>query len=256
MIIYFSGTGNARLLAERLAEMLGDEMLDLGTLLRGDAKAFKSEKPFVVMSPIHAWGIPNEVVDFLSKCSFEGNKNVYFGLTMGANNGGMSKRLRALSQKLGLVYRGCAAFVMPNNYFMGEKLESDDEALASIRKSLEELPSFAAAIKEEKDLAWDHPEREGGALLRLVAPFIHTMYGKYGKRGYHFSVSDKCIKCLRCVTSCPMENITLSDGKITFGKRCMLCLRCVSVCPVEAVDVNGKAKDNGILHLDKLIKKL
>lgn len=256
MIIYFSGTGNARLLAERLAEILGDEIFDLGTSLRGDAKTFKSDKPFVVMSPIHAWGIPNEVVDFLSKCRFEGNKNVYFGLTMGANNGGMSKRLRALSQKLGLVYRGCAAFVMPNNYFMGEKLESDDEALASIRKSLDELPAFAAVIKEEKDLVWNYPEREGGALLRLVAPFVHSMYGKYGKRGYRFTVSDKCIKCLRCVKSCPMENISLKDGKITFGKRCMLCLRCVSVCPVEAIDVNGKAKDNGILHLDRLIEKL
>lgn len=93
MILYFSGTGNARLLAERLAEILGEEIFDLSPSLCHEGKTFKSEKPFVIMSPIHAWGLPNEVADYLSACRFEGNKNVYFGLTMGANDGGMGKRL-------------------------------------------------------------------------------------------------------------------------------------------------------------------
>ena len=99
-------------------------------------------------------------------------------------------------------------------------------------------------------------DRRGGAMLRLFAPLIHKMYCKYGQRGYKFSVSDECIRCSRCVESCPTHNIKLQDGKITFGKQCMTCLRCVSVCPVQAIDVNGKAGKNGILHLDRLIAKL
>ena len=99
-------------------------------------------------------------------------------------------------------------------------------------------------------------DRRGGAMLRLFAPLIHKMYCKYGQRGYKFSVSDECIRCGRCVENCPTHNIKLQDGKITFGKQCMTCLRCVSVCPVQAIDVNGKAGKNGILHLDRLIAKL
>lgn len=256
MILYFSGTGNARLLAERLASLLNDDCLDIGTKLLGGGDRFSSEKPYVVVSPIHAWGLPSEVVDWLLKCRFDGNGNLYFALTMGANDGGMDGRLTRLSKKLGLIYKGAASFVMPNNYFVGEKLEGKEQALASIKKSLAELPLLAEAVKEGRSLDWGHPEREGGALLRLFGPFLHAMYTKYGKRGYRFTVSDKCIKCLRCVNCCPMKNISLVDGKIVFSKRCMLCLGCVSVCPVEAIDVNGKAGQNGILHLDRLVKEI
>lgn len=256
MVAYFSGTGNTKFLAHKIAAELDDETFDLSLHLKEDNLELNSEKPFIVMSPIHAWGLPPEVENLLSKSHLKGNKNVYFALTMGANHGGIEKRLEFLASKIGLVYKGLAPFVMPNNYFIGEKLDSEEEALSFIRESLAEIPSFVAAVKEEKTYTDSHPERRGNAALRLFAPSIHRMFSKYGRGMYHFSVSDKCIRCLTCVKGCPMANIALVDGKIKFSKHCMLCLRCVSACPVEAIDVNGKAKENGILHLKDLVKKI
>lgn len=64
-------------------------------------------------------------------------------------------------------------FVMPNNYFVGEKLESEEQALASIKKSLAELPLLAEAVKEETSPPLG-PSRARGrrpfAAIRAVRP--------------------------------------------------------------------------------------
>ena len=49
-------------------------------------------------------------------------------------------------------------------------------------------------------------------------------------------VSDKCVKCQKCVRHCPVEAITLTSGKIEFDMdKCIGCQGCVNVCPVEAI---------------------
>lgn len=255
MILYFSGTGNTKLLAERLSKELLDEARSLDEGLLSDGLALFSEKPYVIMSPIHAWGLPQKVEELLLSSDLSGCQEVYFLLTMGANHGGMESRLLNMSRAMGLTYKGLYPFLMPNNYFMGEALQDEDEQVSIIKSAYKELDEVANRISLHQSLVGVE-DRRGGALLRLFAPLIHKMYCKYGQRGYKFSVSDECIRCGRCVENCPTHNIKLQDGKITFGKQCMTCLRCVSVCPAQAIDVNGKAGKNGILHLDRLIAKL
>lgn len=255
MILYFSGTGNTKLLAEKLSDELSDEARSLDEGLLGDGLALFSEKPYVIMSPVHAWGLPEKVEGLLKRSDLSGCQEAYFLLTMGANHGGMETRMAKLAKSIGLTYMGLYPFLMPNNYFMGEELQDEEQQVAVIKAAYKELDEVANRISLHQTLNGDD-SRRGGALLRLFAPLIHKMYCKYGQRGYKFSVSDECIRCGRCVESCPTHNIKLQDGKITFGKQCMTCLHCVSVCPVQAIDVNGKAGKNGILHLDRLIAKL
>lgn len=62
MIIYFSGTGNTKFVAEYIADHIGDECVDLKEVLKYKMPLrFNSIKPFVFAAPIYAWGFPEIV---------------------------------------------------------------------------------------------------------------------------------------------------------------------------------------------------
>lgn len=59
-------------------------------------------------------------------------------------------------------------------------------------------------------------------------------------------LSDKCVKCGKCVSVCPSGCIS-PEQKALDNERCVRCLKCTAVCPVKAVSFkNGKPpRQNG-----------
>ena len=51
------------------------------------------------------------------------------------------------------------------------------------------------------------------------------------------AVVDKgaCVGCETCVGTCPVEAISMVDGKAFVDESCIECGSCVSVCPVNAI---------------------
>ena len=47
----------------------------------------------------------------------------------------------------------------------------------------------------------------------------------------------KCIKCMKCLNNCPLNNISFADEKFKFGTNCSLCVRCSFNCPVCAISI-------------------
>ena len=50
---------------------------------------------------------------------------------------------------------------------------------------------------------------------------------------------NKCIGCGKCVELCPINNLSLKEGKSTSNNRCTMCYRCISLCPVKAITCVG-----------------
>lgn len=46
---------------------------------------------------------------------------------------------------------------------------------------------------------------------------------------------DECIGCEACVGTCPVESISMVDGKAEVDESCIECGSCVSVCPTGAI---------------------
>ena len=66
MVLFFSGTGNTKLMAQTLAKQLDDESVDLLTRIKeGDFTELHSQKPFVICSPIYVSELPVFLVDYL-----------------------------------------------------------------------------------------------------------------------------------------------------------------------------------------------
>lgn len=53
-------------------------------------------------------------------------------------------------------------------------------------------------------------------------------------------IGASCTGCGGCSTLCPMNNITMYDGKPVPGNRCTMCYRCISQCPQKAITLTGK----------------
>ena len=62
MILYFSGTGNSRYAAQRIAVALGDELLSINDRIKaGDTSPVTSDERLVIVTPTYAWRIPRIV---------------------------------------------------------------------------------------------------------------------------------------------------------------------------------------------------
>lgn len=59
MVLYFSGTGNIRYAAQRIAATLDDQLLSMNDRIKaGDASPVKADNRLVIVTPTYAWRIP------------------------------------------------------------------------------------------------------------------------------------------------------------------------------------------------------
>jgi ferredoxin len=51
-----------------------------------------------------------------------------------------------------------------------------------------------------------------------------------------YKINDDCTNCAACVTECPVDAISETDGKYVIDEAtCADCGACVGVCPVDAI---------------------
>lgn len=117
MILCFSGTGNSRYLAKRLAEALQDEKVDLNAKIRAkDHSPMSVKGDVIVVAPTYAWRIPKIVSDWISKTELLSVKRIWFVMDCGKEIGNAAKYNRLLAEQKGLNYMGTAQIIMPENY--------------------------------------------------------------------------------------------------------------------------------------------
>lgn len=77
MILYFSGTGNSQYVANRIANKLHDDVLNLFEKIKNhDYTKLNSNSPWIIVTPTYAWQIPHIVEDFLEQTKLSGNKDI------------------------------------------------------------------------------------------------------------------------------------------------------------------------------------
>ena len=68
MVLYFTGTGNSRYLARRIAEELEMPLYDLNACIKaGDTAPVQTGRDVVLVTPTYAWRIPRVVSEWMGK---------------------------------------------------------------------------------------------------------------------------------------------------------------------------------------------
>ena len=117
MVIYFSGTGNSKYIADRIAGSLQDRTLCMNERIKSDdTGCVRTGENLVVVVPTYAWRIPRLVSDWIRQTEFIGAKNVWYVMSCGSSIGGADIYNRKLSEKKGLKHMGTAQIIMPENY--------------------------------------------------------------------------------------------------------------------------------------------
>lgn len=238
MVLYFSGTGNSRYTAEKIAEKANDTLISLNERIREkNFDALHSEKPFVVVSPTYAWRMPHAVSDYLEKVTLNGSTSAYFVLTCGGDVGNAAQYAEKLCTEKGLNFMGLASVVMPENYIAMFSSPTEEEEIVILEKAHARTDEIAARIAEKQPLPTERATTAG----KIMSGPVNSVFYKLFVKAKPFYATDACTECGKCAKVCPLSNITLSP-KPQWGKNCTHCMACINRCPAGAIEYGNKSK--------------
>ena len=249
MILYFSGTGNSNYVAKRIADAPGDALVNLNDRIKAsDTSSVETGERVIIVTPTYAWRIPRVVRDWLLKTELHGAKNVWFVMTCGSEIGNADKYNRELCTEKRLSCMGTAQIVMPENYIAMFSAPQADEARQIVAKAEPSIDRAIAAIQSNQPFA---PTRNN-LYDRFMSGPVNPIFYRFFVKANAFTVSDACISCGQCAKRCPMNNVTLKDGKPVWGKACTHCMACICYCPVSAIEYGKKSVGQPRYHFEAL----
>jgi len=242
MILYFTGTGNSRYVAEALAERLSDETVSLNDVLKhGSERSFFSDMPFVIVTPIYAWRMPRIIEKLVSESEFKGTDKMYFVVTMGSETGKCDAYCKKIAESVGMSFMGLRGIAMPNNYISYSVMDSKDKNAAIIAAAIPQIDETARAITELRTIE----KTDKTALSGFMSGAVNWGFYKFMVNDKGFAANDDCIACGQCEKLCPLNNIRLVDGRPVFGGSCTCCYACIQHCPKSAINIGNKTQKHG-----------
>ena len=249
MILCFSGTGNSKYVAKRIANALGDALVNLNDRIKAsDTSSVETGERVIIVTPTYAWRIPHVVRDWLRKTELRGAKQVWFVMTCGSEIGNADKYNRELCTEKGLSCMGTTQIVMPENYIAMFSAPKTDEARKIVAQAEPSIDQAIAAIQRNQPFA---PTRNN-LYDRFMSGPVNPIFYKCFVKANAFTASSACIGCGQCVKRCPMNNVAIKDGKPSWGKNCTHCMACICYCPKEAIEYGKKSVGQPRYHFEAL----
>ena len=249
MILYFSGTGNSNYVAKRIADALGDALVNLNDRIKAsDTSSVETGERVIIVTPTYAWRIPRVVRDWLRKTELRGAKQAWFVMTCGSEIGNADKYNRELCAEKTISCMGTAQIVMPENYIAMFSAPQADKARQIVAKAEPSIDRAIAAIQSNQPFV---PTRNN-LYDRFMSGPVNPIFYKFFVKANAFTASSACIGCGQCVKRCPMNNVTLKDGKPVWGRNCTHCMACICYCPVSAIEYGKKSVGQPRYHFEAL----
>ena len=232
MVLYFSGTGNSRYVAEVIAGELGDELISINDYIKnGIAGDFVSGRPYVLVCPTYAWRVPLVVEDWLRGARFDGCKDLYFVLTCGSSTYGAQTYARRLCDETGMNFRGFKTVIMPENYIAMFPVPDREKSARIVNAAMRPVKAAVRAITAGEDMPEKNPH-----LGMFMSTLVNRFFFKFLVKDKGFHLEKPCTSCGKCAEMCPLNNISLEDGRPVWHGNCTHCMACICSCPLECIE--------------------
>lgn len=249
MIFCFSGTGNSRYIAKRIADELHENIIDLNEKIKtNNYSSIETGNDIILVVPTYAWRIPRIVSNWLYKTKFVGAKRIWFVMNCGGEIGNAAKYNSMLAKNKHLTYMGTKQILMPENYIAMFNAPQVDQAKKIVEKAEGDIKETIKYIKEEKSFS----KPRHNLYDRFMSGPVNPIFYRFFVKADAFQVNDTCIGCNQCVKKCPMNNIQLIDGKPIWGDECTHCMACICYCPQEAIEYGKKSVGKPRYHFEQL----
>lgn len=263
MILWFSGTGNSRYVAERLAAQLVQPQKEMRPeLITRELHIPSAERDIIWVCPVYSWGIPPYVRSVIKDIRFErdGNEDCremrhHLVLTCGDDCGLAPEMWRKEISKREWTGGKAFSVTMPNNYvcMKGFDVDSKEVEKAKLSAATARIDEISRAFNDSEGEALTDVVR--GRFAWIKTRIIYPWFVRHAMSPKPFRFTKGCISCGKCAAACPMRNISMEieknvdDGRQHPRKRprwsdnCAMCLACYHVCPRHAV-MYGKSTLN------------
>ena len=284
MIFYFSGTGNTKWAASKLASATHEDLISIAPYMRADDSSHTLAEPFILKEnerlgfvfPVHGWRVPKLVREFIGKMKVQraepasadasgisasaGNSAgslpfAYCVCTAGDSIGLTIENLNeVISQNPSLQALGITkvsssySLIMPESY-VGLPFMDVDPKEKEIRKKSKSAQELAVICEEIFD------RKEGvSQLVKGPIPWFFTkVVGGFFEnvlitdKRFHVE-KDKCVKCGICANVCPVGDIKGGHGEYPewlHHKDCLTCFTCYHHCPHHAIEFGKQTQKKG-----------
>lgn len=260
MIFYFSGTGNTRWAAQKVAAATADRLVNIAEEMLAAETAQASDPQFTYtlaqderigfFFPVHGWRPPRLVLDFLDRLHLTNADShyAYVVCTAGDNVGEAVSILEKRLQTMGIKIDSAISLIMPESYVGLPFMDVDTPAKEQCKKmeADNKLTRFIADIIERRsgvrDITIGHWPRINSRLIGSV--FVKKLVTD---RPFHV-VADRCLHCGKCASVCPVANIHFEKGgepSWLHNGKCLSCFACYHHCPTHAIEYGGRTKKKG-----------
>ena len=248
MILYFTGTGNSRYVARKIAEKINDEVVSINQLIKQESKdeLISTNKPFIFVCPTYAWRLPKVVTEFIRKTKFSGNNKVYFIMTCGEDTAKAINYIQKLCDDKGWELKGMAEIKMPENYIALFPVPDKETAKQIIEEADKLIYKIASDIRNENNFNIVAPSGLNGTIKSGITNIAFYKFIVHAKGFYS---TNQCIGCGKCVNLCPLNNISLKNEKPTWKNKCTHCMACISGCPTKAIEYKNKTQNKERYYL-------
>jgi ferredoxin len=252
-IFYFTGTGNSLAIARQMSESLGNtEIVPMAAVSGGYVG--KDEERIGLVLPVFGWGMPRMAAEFVKALKPSAGQFVFAIATSGGSPGRtlvqLDKILRANGSNLD------AGFVVSGDFLISVQSQTEMALIKFMswlgRKNVpgfakDRLPEISKIIEARKP----HGPETSNASLNILGSLMYGISMKmFAKMDKDYSATNACISCGACVKLCPVENITLENGKPVWHQDCEYCFACMAFCPQSAIAMKGNVPKGSTHHPD------
>lgn len=246
-IFYFSGTGNARRIAEWFSENALKKEIDVKIInianIDFNAIQVNPNSLVIIISPIHGFNYPKITLDFIRHFPNGENKIVLMNTRAGLKVGpfvtpgltGIAFLFSSIILKWkGYKLVGQVPFDMPSNWISIHPSLNEKSVKYIHQKNYYKVSKHANKI---------FSGRKDFLALRdivqdiLIAP-ISLLYYFFGRFAFakSFYASYKCDNCGICIKECPVNAIKIIKDRPFWTFHCESCMKCMNSCPNRAIE--------------------
>ena len=282
MIFYFSGTGNTKWAASKLAAATREDLISIAPYMRADDSSHNLAEPFILKEnerlgfvfPVHGWRVPKLVREFISKMKIQREpsdasaenkakaddclKNrpfAYCVCTAGDSIGLTIENLNeVISQNPSLQALGITevsssySLIMPESY-IGLPFMDVDPKEREIRKKENAAQELAIVCEEIFDRKEGISRLVKGPIPWFFTKVVGGFFEKVLITDKRFHVEkDRCVKCGICANVCPVGDIKGGHGEYPVWlhhKDCLTCFTCYHHCPHHAIEFGNQTQKKG-----------
>jgi len=234
-ILYFSGTGNSKYVAELFSKRTKAKCHSIEEDINF-VELLTTEKIIAFCYPVYASRVPRLMREFVARhlMLLKGKRIIIFCTQM-AFSGDGARAFADLLPKNYVKIISAEHFFMPNNVnnvfitpLAGKKLKR-----WYLRNSHKRMNAVCKNLSRRRIVkrGFNPVSRALGLLQGTLFPVVEKWCAS------KVSIDGDCNNCGLCVEICPVRNFSCQNGKVAAKRNCMMCYRCINRCPKKAISI-------------------